>query len=66
MERTEFKSLKNVALTLKIADDADEVVLSGYAYCDDILLINSHGEVVACVSPDNFFDQFGNRFSYAS
>lgn len=68
MKRTSFRKLTGASLSVRLANSDDDIVLEGNAKEGDVLLYetlgSALGKIVAVISPDDFYDQDGNRFSY--
>lgn len=64
-ERTLFATITGLKLGARMATEADTA--AGYTNAGDVVLfrIDNPEIVVASVSQDDIFDEFGNRFSYA-
>lgn len=64
IDRTKFETLTRKRLMVRFPT-VDEIT-TGYVNDGDVVIVEfSHPDIiVASVSQDNLFDEFGNRFSY--
>lgn len=63
MIRTKFENFAGKKFTVRLSTDVE----ADHGICnigDIVICFADSGEIVASVSPDNFFDVDGNRFQY--